>query len=440
MHTHAQPKANCLANITSLVVNSKIRKETIEGVEFTVLPSKTLPPDIVMNGGLYKADDVKATIDTLNMTPVTIGHPQINGKFVDAYDSLAQAKYGLGGAFNKVVGQDANGVWNVEKYIPTEIMLNTQRGKALQAAIDKNEPIHTSTGVYLNRKPCKGVTANSQEYDWEAEIIQFNHDAILLNEPGAATPAQGVGLFVNQAGDEVEVFTVQVNLSSGIDFTQGAEATRSKISEAAKELFCKSEDGKECWVYVDDFNNDTAVICIDDKQFSVSYKIIGDKAEISGDLIEVKREKSYSFGQKIGQIVSKLASYVKSDTIQSDAEPVGNSENVNREGDMEKEDVVKLIAEAVTANTAAIAEMIDQKLAANAQAAQQAEKSQLVEQVVNAGVLQKEAAEGCTIDALKALAANCKQANGLPRAGFTVNADVESVAYDINESRKQGAK
>lgn len=370
---HNVPKANCLANITSLVVNSKIRKEVVEGVEFTVLPSKTLPPDIVMNGGLYKADDVKATIDTLNMTPVTIGHPQINGKFVDAYDSLAQAKYGLGGAFNKVVGQDSNGVWNVEKYIPTEIMLNTQRGKALQAAIDKNEPIHTSTGVYLNRKPCKGVTANNQEYDWEAEIIQFNHDAILLNEPGAATPSQGVGLFVNQAGDEIELITCS---------------------------------------------------CV---------KVIVETME------EPETENEQPEGGKLHELVkgfvTKLASLLKSDTIQSDAEPVGNG--AKSEGDeMEKEEFVKLLNDALTANKAEVAELIDQKLAANAQAAQQAEKSQLVEQVVNAGVLQKEAAEGCTIDALKALAANCKQANGLPRAGFTVNTDVESVAYDINESRK----
>ena len=61
-----------LVNISTLVANSEIRTEVVEGVEFTVLPSKTLPPNIVMNEILYDADDVEATINTLDGSPVTI--------------------------------------------------------------------------------------------------------------------------------------------------------------------------------------------------------------------------------------------------------------------------------------------------------------------------------------------------------------------------------
>ena len=42
-----------LVNISTLVANSEIRTEVVEGIEFTVLPSKTLPPNIVMNEILY---------------------------------------------------------------------------------------------------------------------------------------------------------------------------------------------------------------------------------------------------------------------------------------------------------------------------------------------------------------------------------------------------
>ena len=77
-----EPTGNqLLVNISSLVINSAIRTEVKEGVEFTVLPSKTLPPDIVMNRILYEDENVECTIDTLDGSPVTLGHPVVNGKF-----------------------------------------------------------------------------------------------------------------------------------------------------------------------------------------------------------------------------------------------------------------------------------------------------------------------------------------------------------------------
>jgi hypothetical protein len=37
--------------------------------------------------------------------------------------------------------------------------------------------------------------------------MQFDHIAILLDEPGAGTPEEGVGMFVNADGQEGEVET-----------------------------------------------------------------------------------------------------------------------------------------------------------------------------------------------------------------------------------------
>lgn len=211
-----------LVNISSLVNNSEIRTETIEGVDFTVLPSKTLPPDIVMNGILYPTDDVAKTIQTLDGSPVTLSHPVVNGKFADAYDMMSQAKHGLGGAFNRLRGQAEDGSWLVDKYIPTEQLQNTARGKKLAEAIKHKQPIHTSTGVYLKRVPEIGVNAAGQEYKFRAEIDRFNHDAILLNEQGAATPSQGVGIFVNADGAQEEVEVMYVNM-------EGEEPVEGKV-------------------------------------------------------------------------------------------------------------------------------------------------------------------------------------------------------------------
>ena len=57
---------------------------------------------------------------------------------------------------------------------------------------------------------------NDDEADYVAKNIVFDHDAILLDEPGAATPEQGVGmLLVNKAkslaGDKIDVMNCDLD-------------------------------------------------------------------------------------------------------------------------------------------------------------------------------------------------------------------------------------
>lgn len=391
-----------LVNISTLVANSEIRTEVVEGIEFTVLPSKTLPPNIVMNEILYDADDVEATINTLDGSPVTISHPVIGGKFADAYLPLAQAKFGILGAHNKVRGKAADGSWLIDKYIPTEQLANSANGKKLAEAIKSKQPIHTSTGVYLTKIPEIGTNAAGQDYKSRAKIDRFNHDAILLNEVGAATPEQGVGLFVNEAGEKEETEVMYVNLSSGDDFSMSSNGMRMKLQEAAQKQFADDDE----WLYVEDFNETKAIICHKQKQFAVEYKMVGDEIEFIGELKKVESA-GFKFTEVIGRIVDKVISVVKS-------EPSDESQTVNknREGnEVDETKVNEMIANALAAKEAKSAEVIKQAidgavaaaLAANAQTQAEAEKAQLVEQVVNAKLLPEEAAKECGIAALKAM-------------------------------------
>lgn len=391
-----------LVNISTLVANSEIRTEVVEGVEFTVLPSKTLPPEIVMNGILYPAEEVEAAINTLDGSPVTMSHPVIGGKFADAYLPLAQAKFGILGAHNKVRGKAADGSWLIDKYIPTEQLENSANGKKLAEAIKSKQPIHTSTGVYLTKEPEIGVNAMGQEYTSRAKIDRFNHDAILLNEVGAATPEQGVGIFVNAKGESEETEVMYVNLSSGDDFSMSSNGIRLKIQEAAQKQFADDDE----WLYVEDFNETKAIICHKQKQFAVEYKMVGDEIEFVGELKKVESA-GFKFTEVIGRIVDKVISVVKS-------EPSDESQTVNsnREGNEVDETKVKEIVEsALAANAAQSAEAIKQAidsavaaaLAANAQTQAEAEKAQLVERVVNSKLLPEEAAKECGVAALKSI-------------------------------------
>lgn len=404
-----------LVNISTLVANSEIRTEVVEGIEFTVLPSKTLPPEIVMNGILYPAEEVEATINTLDGSPVTMSHPVIGGKFADAYLPLAQAKFGILGAHNKVRGKAADGSWLIDKYIPTEQLANSANGKKLAEAIKSKKPIHTSTGVYLTKEPEIGVNAMGQEYTSRAKIDRFNHDAILLNEVGAATPEQGVGLFVNEAGEKEETEVMYVNLSSGDDFSMSSNGMRMKLQEAAQKQFADDDE----WLYVEDFNETKAIICHKQKQFAVEYKMVGEEIEFVGELKKVESA-GFKFTEVIGRIVDKMISVVKS-------EPSDESQTVNknREGnEVDETKVNEMIANALAAQEAKSAEVIKQAidgavaaaLAANAQTQAEAEKAQLVEQVVNAKLLPEDAAKECGVTALKAMLESNSQ--GQPAMGL----------------------
>lgn len=47
-------------NITTRVNSQSIRRETYNGRDHLVLPSYTLPANVVMNGGLYSASEIDA--------------------------------------------------------------------------------------------------------------------------------------------------------------------------------------------------------------------------------------------------------------------------------------------------------------------------------------------------------------------------------------------
>ncbi|WP_279141293.1 hypothetical protein [Sphingomonas paucimobilis] len=189
-------------NVATLVNASKIRREKRAGRDVIVVPSATLPDDIVMNGSggpiLYPADEIEKSYKGLERTPAPLGHPAVNGKFVSARDPEGLTQ-GWIGAWNENVRRE-NGRVLLDKVIDVEVANQSAGGKAVLTAIEKQEPIHTSTGLLALLEP-----VDNADHKFVARDMMFDHDAILLNGPGAATPEQGVGMFVNSAGEEIEV-------------------------------------------------------------------------------------------------------------------------------------------------------------------------------------------------------------------------------------------
>jgi len=193
-------------HIRQLVDNALIRRENRAGRDIMLVPSATLPDNIVMKGIMYPAEEIEASFQALEGTPAPLGHPISEDGYISALSPEAINKHWIG-AWNTNVRR-VNGRVHVDKAIDTEVASRTEDGQRVLNAIAEGEPIHTSIAVLINMEPAPEGAA----YESIARNIVFDHDAILLDEPGAATPEDGVGMMVNSAGETEEVHVDHVDL------------------------------------------------------------------------------------------------------------------------------------------------------------------------------------------------------------------------------------
>ena len=173
-----------------------------------IIRSVAAKDETVLNRILYTRNELDSSMETLNRTPAPLGHPvDENGNFLSARDVKAINGFYFG-AYNENPRRDGDRIL-VDKVINIKRAKENEMGKRVLDAINQGDPIHTSTGLLCNIEDCPDDKA-----DFVARNIIFDHDAILLDEPGAATPEQGVGMMVNKAigndGKEINVF--QCNL------------------------------------------------------------------------------------------------------------------------------------------------------------------------------------------------------------------------------------
>lgn len=278
-------------NIRSVVNHASVREALdVNGRMCIVVPSKTLPDDVVMNEIRYPAAEIAKSFNTLEGTPAPMGHPIVRGNYVGV--GHPEAYPFISGAINRNVKRE-DGTVHLEKWIDKEYA--TRNHPALIEAINKKQPIHTSTGLILERIP----VANNDGYKYEAHNMVFDHDAILLNEVGAATPEQGVGVFVNSAGDQYEVVNSVLSDDS-------ADSTRAAIQMALPD---------DAWL--DDYDETTAIYDTENGvKLAQTYTITDGVALLTGEPYNVKRKTVWervvaAFKPKPVQVENKMDEELK---------------------------------------------------------------------------------------------------------------------------------
>lgn len=195
-------------NVLSVVNSSNITEETIDGEEYIIVKGVVpIVDDVVMNGGLYPAEEINKSFKEMEGVFMPLGHPKINGKYVPAGTPEAINRHHVG-AYAKNVRKEDDKVM-LDMFVSKRVA-NAHKGgeRLVNRLLDmKNgasvDPIHVSTGLLLNKEMRSGES-KGKKHSWVASNMSWDHVANLLDEPGAATPNEGVGIFVNAAGDELE--------------------------------------------------------------------------------------------------------------------------------------------------------------------------------------------------------------------------------------------
>lgn len=372
-------------NVTTKVNAANIRHEKRNGRDVIIVPSATLPDNVVMNRGLYPAEEIEKSYMTLNRKPAPMGHPMVNNMYVSAMEPEAINEYYVG-AWNENVRRE-NGRVYVDKVIDVARAQESEKGRELLEAINKGEPIHTSTGLVLEPE----MVENQGDYDWIARNMDFDHDAILLNEPGAATPEQGVGMMVNSAGQEIEVQNVTINMS------EMTEEAQESVDYAAYHLMKAIERSDS----VSRFD------AVKDRIIEAVRGLVSGERK---DAMSVNRNEDDEMSQE--QI----------DELKGQVEQLASNQ-------LTKEDLTNIVNEALKPVTDQVEEM-----KANAAKRDEAEKEALVQAVVNADLLDEETAKGLEVNALQKLAAKAKPAgaHGI-YPGFTATNKSDELSDDLPE-------
>ncbi|HAZ6603060.1 TPA: DUF2213 domain-containing protein [Escherichia coli] len=292
-------------HVKSLAINaSNISTTTINGQEHYVIRGAVpIVDDIVMNGGLYPAEEINNSYQTMERKLMPLGHPMVGGKYVSANDPQAVNDY-YAGAWAQNVSK-ANDKVVMDVYVNKAVADTKPDGKRLIQRLDdmitgnNADPIHVSTGLLLNKEQ-KAGESKGKKHSWVAHNMQFDHIAILLDEPGAGTPEEGVGMFVNADGQEGEVETASLidaanSLKDGLlnkvkfFLTHNSDASFDEIYQMLREAI-RAPSGSDVYRYVVTVWPDKFIYEEGSKLFQQKYLIDDNAVTLVGEPIEVVRK------------------------------------------------------------------------------------------------------------------------------------------------------
>lgn len=352
-------------HVKSLAINSSnISTETIDGDEHIVIRGVVpVVDDVVMNGGLYPASEINKSFQSMEGRQCPYGHPKIGTDYVSADTPRAVNQFHIGAWAENVRKDGERVVMDVK--VNRRFADATEKGKEFLSRVDdiiagnSADPIHVSTGLLLQREQNKGKS-KGKPYTWVARNMHFDHIAILpASEPGAATPKDGVGMFVNSKGEKLNIELADLIDAANCTesgffnktkffFTNSSNFSFEDIHKALRDALREQSSGDD-WPYPETVWPDKFIYYKSGKTYQQKYLIDDNgEADLVGEPIEVVRKpteyevKTNKENDPMKQIITNalkakgIETEGKSDTELLDAYNQMNAEDKKEETPEEK--------------------------------------------------------------------------------------------------------
>lgn len=315
-------------HVLSTVNASNVSKT---GATYTIANVCGAVDEIVMNGVLYPGDQLAAGITSMEGKPAPAGHPKdAEGRYISALHADALLTSYCGAVCRNARHEGGRSL--------VDIVVNEAQARAhpdgtrlverLEAAINGSnvDPIHVSTGLLMSPVTVNGES-RGKKYKAVATNIKYDHLAILLNERGAGTPADGVGMWLNSAGEAEEVETVALNTETEDRRHEGLRGWLMKLLGNSELSFDQIRDGlyrglpENSWIR-EVFARYAVWSDRDGRLYRQDYSVSSDgSVALSGQAEEVREERKYepvSNHQENDQVKDKLIAALNAAGIQTD--------------------------------------------------------------------------------------------------------------------------
>lgn len=397
---------------------------------------------IVMNGTLYPADQLASGAKTLEGKPAPAGHPKnAAGQYISALNGEALLSAYAGAVCRNARHEGGRTL--------VDVVINEAQAKAsdagaklierLDAALNGTsvEPIHVSTGLVAEMVAANGES-RGKKYTRVATNIQYDHLAILLNERGAGTPDDGVGMWLNSAGEPEEIERAEFDPAPADRRFEGLTGWIRKLLGNSSELsFDQIRDGlyralpENAWI-LEVFDRYAIWSDRDNRMFRQSYAVDAEgSVAFAGDAVEVTRSVKYE----------EVSNHQKANIVKETILAALNAAGIKTEGlsdagllDAYNQLQVKPVREQLTEVAGKLA-----TIEANARAAEEAERTTLATELAVNSLLTVDDLKALPLARLRELKAAKPAAAGL----LTGNAGApkpgeEFAAYDLNAILKEG--
>lgn len=234
-HTNCKPGCGCtsLKQFKSNLLAGEAREIDFDGAPHLVVPVIMAKANVVMNEALLPLSEFNP--EAWDGVPVTISHPVSNGENVSA-TSPDQFANRIGHIFNTHV----DGVnLKAEAYINIERAEDIAPG-LVQSLLDGVQ-IDVSTGYFADDEVKRGAV-NGRMYNFVSHNISPNHLALLPDEMGACSWADGCGIRANRESDP-EMKRLEAMINKAVQ--KSIKSHFAPIKKLARNLRGDSDDRRQ---------------------------------------------------------------------------------------------------------------------------------------------------------------------------------------------------